>query len=275
MLLDLPLEVRLMIYRMLLPPEIRIRRIQRDYGSFCRALVKFDPLEATKATRILHVSRQIRQEVVPVMSSRIRYMIPLRVSDIGATIELTFDWLRRFGPPVTDSLRKVTISYLRSSDHNTRSLFHAMAKLPRTSLRFNTRLRTLQQIDSRERMEIHDVRGFSHVSFVNWCPTTGFNFCERHSQQPLEGWKVWEDLDQRFQQATKKFMSPNLDLWGQPLPQHLPSHGTTSMEIRWYGESLCDEINCVSGVLEKDSGQWTPGKWSVFILDEVAEKSAK
>lgn len=259
---DLPLEVRLIIYRMILPPEILISQGLRYDGPFCEGIVKYDP---SVAARIIHVSRQIRQEALSLISSRIRYMIRLYSPTYGSKVNRTFDWLLRFGPPNTDALRKVTISCYQSPNRLS-YLLKDMAELPRVSLRFDTLLWMLKFADKNKYMSFHCMHGFTHASFVNW--NDGFKFCDRHKQRSRKERRQWEDLHERFQQAVTKLTSPCPGKWCRIHPERPPHHPTSSLEIGWYVDGPCSDINCVSGILADERTPWTPGPGSIFTRGE-------
>ena len=259
--IDLPLEVRLMIYRMMLPPEIIISQGLRYDGPFCEGVVKYD---SSVAARIIHVNRQIRQEALSLVSSRIRYMIRLRSQNECSWMTRTFDWLLRFGLPNTESLRKVTISHYQNPNR-LEPLLNAMTGLPRVTLRFDILLWMLRFADKDKYMAFKNMHGFTHASFVNW--NDGFKFCDRHKKRPRKERRQWEDLHERFQNAVTKFVSPCPWKWCPVHPGRPPHHATSSLEIGWYVDGPCSDINCVSGVLEDDPTPWTPGRESIFIRD--------
>ena len=258
-----------MIYRMSLPPRILISQAKRSAGSFSESFPKYHP---TGAAHLIHISRQIRQEALPLISSRLRYMIPLDSRDSGRTIDYTFEWLQRVGPRNTDSLRKVSISYY---DHypplhkDIYRIFDTMARLPRVSLQFNTTLSILAFTDSEMYMALANMHGFTHASFVNW--NAGFQFCDQHSQQTRDSQKLWKDLGQRFQQAVTRLTSPcPAGGWCRSHGRSSRYHGTSSVEIGWYKDGSCRDINCVNAVLGDRPPKWKPGPHSIFISNKQA-----
>ena len=209
-----------------------------------------------RAVRILQVSRQMRQDALPLILSRIRYDIRFLSRDGHRTVDRIFSWLRILGPPNNDSLRNVSITLYEIQIRCLEHLFNTIARLPRVSLRLNTTLFILGLADSERHMALQNMHGFTHASFVNW--NGGFEICDRHRHYPWE--EDWEDLHQRFQNAVTKLMSPCPGNSCKVHSWRSPHHATSSVEIGWQMSRICHIGNCVSGGLLAEHWSWTPGR---------------
>ena len=257
-----------MVHTIFLPPHIIITKLTRCQKSQYTSEYQHD---CSSVFNILHVSRLIRQEALPLVFSRLRYSIHLSRGDGYRTIDRTFRWLQTLTLPNNDALRNVTINYHDYSPRFLEHLFDSVARLPRVFLRFNASLHMLAFADGDGCMALKNMHGFSHASFEDW--NGGFAFCDKHRQRPLDGRQVWEDLDQRFRRAVAKLMSPCPGNSCKVHPWPPPQQATSRVKIGWSLrpgdiQASCFYDYCMSGTLLWQDVPWAPGPKSIFTLDK-------
>lgn len=184
-LLDLPIEVRLMIYRRLLPQE--------DFfvdDPFC------DRSIPNVHAGIIGVNSQTALEALPILYSQITfYIIPRRTA---------IDWLRQIEQTNRDLLRKVTceLPWIEDPDH-TPELFGLLARCSNVSLTLEVySIRDLMWTDSSGVESFKSMHGFASTS-IDLKPSSESTCYKGHDPQAS-----CAVLQQRWDNAILKMRSP-------------------------------------------------------------------
>lgn len=259
--LDLPSEIRLIIYNYVLPGEAFWRSAAVRGGPTFHNPQRGGSVPA-RILAVARVNRVMRHEALPVVLSRINFHLML----FGQYLHYSLAWLRLFCLPHMDMIRSLSIAYGEGLNYpNINFVLNTISKLPNVSLRLSLDLDVMAVADSTSHMAFKHVHGFTKATvsgLMEWEMTD----CRRHSPRTQETAERGANLDQCFTNAIARMISPCPNKACRVHPGRSRDKATSNIELIWIWMSG-QELYCMACICDKFFSSWQPGPKSIFTCE--------
>ena len=258
--LDLPAEIRLIVYGYLLPD-------QDDWFSHAmRGGLNFynwkgESPNHAKICKVAQVNRTMRHEALSLTFSKIEFHLTL----FGQNLQYAVAWLRQSCLLFPDAMRSLDIHYAEGPKcSHLNFVFNTISKLPNVSLQLSLPLETLALADSPPRMAFKHVHGFTEASFGGFI-TREMVDCDEHCPRAQKTTEQWANLERRFKNAVATITSPCPGRC-RVHPGRSRDKSTSKIEITWCCTPHCGSY-CMACICAKFFETWEKGPKSILNFE--------